>query len=466
MKRLMLKCAVLIVGCIWSTITFGYSYLETAENSREVKLIEEIKVTKNKLSVVVNKEFKEKYLKAHFFAEYDPDILLDHFDYSVLSMSFILNVIGIVWISGNIYYVDEMDTQLYHSLERIKKVFQTMYPHTSWDGELRARTLVDHSFAQPVDTKERTAILFSGGIDSTSTAFAHLDKRQLLITAWGHWDLPLHEQELWKTRRKKIVSFAQQFGNKATFIKSNYTSFLNWEYLSRITPEIPKWRLGAVEGLGWAGLVAPILLTKGYPNLRIASSHTWLYPYPSAASPFIDNNIEFCGLRVLHDQYDFTRMAKIEFIARVCKQKKCEKPFLKICSLEKKNDLNCCNCRKCLSSIMGFFACGENPKDYGMPLSLTTAWARTRALLAPTKLNEYTILYFKSIQKRIQARIAAGEDMPKELLSLAQINFDKKIAVEENIQQKINLHDLHRLLPSLEIPKMVDDMPVVYTYDQ
>ena len=50
-----------------------------------------------------------------------------------------MNVIAIVWISGNTYYVDEMDTEFYHSLIRIKKVFKTMYPKTAWNGELRAR---------------------------------------------------------------------------------------------------------------------------------------------------------------------------------------------------------------------------------------------------------------------------------------------------------------------------------------
>ncbi len=219
--------------------------------------------------------------------------------------------------------------------------------------------------------------------------------------------------------------------------------------------------MGVVEGLGWAGLTAPVLLAKGYPALRIASSHTWLYPYPSASSPYVDNNLKFCGLRVVHDQYEFTRVAKIEFIARTCNEKNIEKPFLKICSLEKKNDKNCCNCRKCLSTIMGFFAIGEDPKEYGMPISLSTAWSRTRDLIAPTKLNSYTILYFKGVQQRIQARKAKGEQLPKELMALAAVNFDKKIAIEEKLQHKLDWNEMRPLLPELEIPSTVDGMPVL-----
>lgn len=95
-----------------------------SQKTMPVKLIEGIKVARNRLSVAVNREFKRKYLKSDFFAEYDPEILLEQYDYSVLSLPFLLNVITIVWISGETYYVDEMDTELYYSLLRIKKSFR------------------------------------------------------------------------------------------------------------------------------------------------------------------------------------------------------------------------------------------------------------------------------------------------------------------------------------------------------
>ena len=447
-QSLLRKAAAL---CVLATFTLTAS---------EVNLIDAIVVAKNKLTITVNRDFKRQYLKADFFVEYDPDINLEQFDYSVLSMPVIMNVISIIWISGQIYYVDEMDTELFHSLDRVKKVFKKMYPKTLWNGELRARKLVDHPCVPCPNLQQRTAILYSGGIDSTSTVFAHLDKKQLLITAWGHWDLPLNKTKLWETRKAKIIRFAQIHGNEASFIKSNYSAFLNWEYLSRLSPEIPKWRLGAVEGLGWAGLTTPLLLSKGYPVLRIASSHTWLYPYPSAASPYVDNNICCCGLRVEHDQYDMTRIEKIAFIIKTVKEKNLPKPFLKICSVEKKGDWNCCDCRKCLSSIMGFFALGEDPRGYGMPISLGQAHKKTHRLLAPGKLNAYTILYFKGVQQRIKDRIARGENVPRDLRSLAAINFDHKKAVEEHTQQKINWREMRELLPCLVIPEKVDNIAV------
>ncbi len=469
-------------------------------------LIEKISVKGNKLTITPHSRFKKQYLKDTFFAEYETDINLEQFEYSVLSLPFIMNVISIVWISGDTYVVDEMDGELYESLKRIKRVFQTMYPRTSWDGELIPLTLVDsttqshatpltpsvvegviatsdenkthclptplaptcpvHSlseggYREATDTREKTALLFSGGLDSTSTALAHLDKKQLLITAWGHWDLPLNEPALWQVRKKKITQFAEQFGNEVSSIKSNYQSFLNWEYLSNLTPEIKKWRLGAVEGLGWAGLCAPILLSKGYPTLRIASSHTWLYPYPSAASPFIDNNIHLHGLQVIHDQFNKTRLQKIAFVCDGYKHHAVEKPFLKICSVEKKFDSNCCNCRKCISTAIGFYALNKIPKTYGLPLSLEQAVKKTLELLAPQKLNYYTILYFREVQEALKQRIAKGEKLPQELTSLLTIDLDTKIPYDTDDQHKLDWEDMRALLPEhCPQPEPMDKSPL------
>ena len=153
----------------------------------------------------------------------------------------------------------------------------------------------------------------------------------------------------------------------------------------------------------------PVLLSKGYQTLRIASSHTWAYPYPSAANPCIDNNLALCGVQVIHDQFDKTRLQKIAFIDTVCHERSIEPPFLKVCPLEKKQDRNCCNCRKCLSTIAGFLCLGIDPKPYG--LSCKQALDRICTLLKPQKLNYYTIELFTEAQELLHERIKRGEDI-------------------------------------------------------
>ncbi len=414
------------------------------------RLIERIEVHKNYLKITVNKQFKKEYLVDDFFAEYEPDIDLEQFDYSIVSLPFLLNVISIVWASGKIYSVDEMDRELFHSLQRVKIVFKKMYPATPWEGKVIPQKLTDNKYEFP--QKDRTALLFSGGLDSTSSVLGNLDKQPLLITAWGHTDLRLTEKNVWQQRCSKIKSFAQKIGCETTFFRSNYIYFLNIQKLNSLSPEIKKWRLGAVEGLGWAGLTAPILLAKGYATLRIASSHTWHYPYPAAASPFIDNNLKYAGLRVIHDQFDMTRLMKTVFIAKTCKEKKIDPPFLKVCTEEKKCDKNCCQCRKCLTTIAGLLIFNEPLNLYGFPLSVNEACGRIQKLLKPDKLNYYTILCFKGMQKKIKERVKEGAYVHPQVASLLSIDLDAKVAFDVSALRKLSWKDMQGLCPDIKIP--------------
>ena len=443
-----------IKNTVLTASLISVAVFSTGEAAPAPQLIEDMQVSGSTIKVKINKDFKKKYLKGNFFVEYDKDINLEKFDYSILSMPFLMNVITIVWISGLTYSVQEMDKELFHSLERVKKVFEYMYPSTSWKGSVKPLKLVDHStglYAPKEDKGCRTAILYSGGLDSFSTALNHKDKRLLFITAWGHWDLPLSQKELWNKRKSKIKQFAHSVGGKLSTVRSNYTSFLRWEYLSKLTPEIKKWRLGAVEGLGWAGITAPILLSKGFPSLHIASSHSWLYTYPAAANPYVDNNLKFAGKRVIHDQFDKTRVQKIEGIVKACSSKeKC--PFLKVCSTEKQEDKNCGACRKCVTTAIGFYACDADPSKFGIAPTGKAAVSKALELLKPNKQNMYTLLYFKEVQHRIKNDRSLSSATKKLLKPLLSVDLSSKSPWDIKSQVCLDWKSMQHLLPELPIP--------------
>ena len=271
MKHLLLLCAPLIL----------VSALR-AESEAPIELFDAVAVNKNEIRVEINHEFKKRYLLSDFFAEYDDDIDLSRLDLSIQIMPCLMNVISIVWISGKQYAIESMDEELYYSLIKVKEVLKRMYPKTRWRGELLPRKLVKNSYKnqQNGHEKERMALLFSGGLDSTTSSLYHKDKKQLLVTVWGHWDLPLYDKKLWKIRKEQLKDFGKQYGHENTFIKSNYYSFLNRPVLDNLSSEISSWRIFTVEGIGWAGLAAPLLLLKGYPYLAHASTITWDFQYP------------------------------------------------------------------------------------------------------------------------------------------------------------------------------------------
>ncbi len=453
-----IKNKVLVASCMVASIFLQAKepMLVHHEEDQVPSLIEDMQVSGSRINVTINKNFRKKYFKEDFFVEYDKDIDLASFDYSILSMPFLLNVITIVWKSGRTYSVKEMDTELFYSLKRVKKVFKHMYPRIAWKGSVRPLKLVTRSSrgsSSKPKGRKRTAILYSGGVDSFSTALNHKHKELLFITAWGHWDLPLSHKSLWDERKDKIERFAHSLGGQLSTVRSNYTSFLRWEYLNGLTPEIKKWRLGAVEGLGWAGITAPILLAKGYKTLRIASSHSWLYTYPSAASPYIDNNLNFAGKRIVHDEFDKTRLQKIEGIVKTCSSGKEPYRFLKVCSFEKNDDKNCGVCRKCVSTAIGFYVCGGNPKKFGIVPLGETAVKRALGLLRPQKQNMYTLLFFKEVQERIRCLDVSLHSWHKNLLQpLLDVDLTSKRAWDIENQKLLDWSAMRHLLPELSIP--------------
>lgn len=361
-------------------------------------LIERLTVRKNRLDVIINPEFKKKYLHDDFFIEYDEDIDLEQLDYSVVTLPFIMNVISLVWVSGKEYQIDSMDEEIFQSLERIKQVFKVMYPATDWRGSLVPKKLIKNKKINK-DDSDLIALLFSGGLDSTSASLAHRHKQQLLITAWGQSQLPLTEPRLWKTVKNRLIDFAQRFGHKNAFIKSNYYAFLNLKKLTKLSPEIVTWRINTIEDISWAGLTAPILVTYRIPVLRIGSSDCWEFPYPTACNPYIDGNITFAGITIKHDQFDLSRFDKVFLITKLCKHHLiCPQEFI-ICQ-QKDGTMNCSKCEKCLLTIISLLASGADPREYGFP-HYEPVEKNMNAFLAKGKLSTSGIWQFLDIQKKI-----------------------------------------------------------------
>ncbi len=367
--------------------------------SAAVPLITNVRVIKNRVDITIDKKFKKKYLKEDFFVEYDKDINLEQFDYSIVTLPFIMNVMSLVWISGQDYEIDEMDTEVYQSLQTIKDVFKLFYPNTSWDGNLIPKKLTTHSFTHTLDT---TAVLFSGGVDSTTTSLYHRDKKQLLITSWGQSCLPLNELTLWKKVSTRINKFAKDYGHKTTYLRSNYYYFLNLPELKKLSSDITSWRIDTIEDMGWTGLVAPIMLSKGIRTLRIGSSDTWNLPYASACNPYIDSNIAFMGLKFYHDLFSMNRFDKISYLVDQYNKKLIKKVNLIVCQAQG-NVITCGSCEKCVLTLALLLGAGADPRDYGYTLSPEKAATRIQKHLQQKKTFGMSTLWeYTNLQEKLR----------------------------------------------------------------
>ncbi len=427
----------------------GISCANEIKDTPEVDLIVSVTVSKNHLNIEINPEFRKKYLLGNFFAKYPKDIDLEKLDYSIQIMPFTMNVVSIVWISGHDYYIDSMDEELYYSLEKIKEIFKRMYPKTAWKGNLIPRKLVKNIPLADINNDD-VILLYSGGIDSTASSFYHAGQKQLLLTVWGHWDLPLEDKKLKKRRKKELSAFGKQYGHDNAFIKSNYYSFLNRKVLDNLSREISSWRIFTVEGIGWAGLAAPIMLLRSYPVLLHGSTISWDYNFPAAANPFIDDNIRFAGVGVKHDLFDMNRLQKCEYITNYCTTHNLTPPFIRVC--EERIAENCCKCQKCLRTILEFAIIGVDPTPYGFPIAVDSVLKRSRSFMAEHTTGSTTVWHFMHMQNKLREKQQRGESIPTDLEWVLNVDLKKKITTDIKNQRRLDWSSLHDFLPELPIP--------------
>lgn len=414
-------------------------FIPSLQSVKLENLIESLEINKNSLKVTINKTLKNKYLVDDFFIEYDEDIDLNSFDKSIATLPFVLNVLPIIWISGEHYSIESMDEDLFHSLTKIKEVYKGIYPRTGWDGTLTPERLVKNRYEGVTKDPERNlALLFSGGLDSTCSSYYHGDRKQLLITAWGQWDVPLFNEELWKQRKQTFLDHAAKFGHSNSFIRSNYHDFLNWDILNQISPEISAWRVDTTEGLGMMGLAAPILFSRGQTILRIASTYSWAYPYPASACPLVDDLLVFAGgFRLKHDQFDFNRMQKIEFLVKHCKERGFDTPFLKVCDYQRHN--NCCDdCSKCIPTILSLLILGEEPKNYGFEISTENAIKRSQKYIVDGQIF-FSMWNIACTKERLAELLQKGQSVPSYMLWLLDADLRSNVSYKY-VKERQRIH--------------------------
>ncbi|MBA3752046.1 hypothetical protein H0X06_04595 [Candidatus Dependentiae bacterium] len=408
-------------------------------------------VQKNSLKVGINESFKKSWLTGDFFALYESDINLEEMPYSIALLPFIYNIYPVIWVSGKNYSIECMDEDAYYSLEKVKKVLQRLYPQTPLTGNLIPKELVKNRPSVPlVDSTKSIAILYSSGLDSTACSFEHYDKKQLLISAHGHADLPVRKVRLWKNRQQKFIEYAQDYGHTNAFLKSNYTEFLNWEVIEKISPEITSWRVDTTEGVGIFGAAVPILFAKGYSTLLIGSSFTWHYPYPTAANPLVDDNLIVADtISLKHTHFDYTRFDKVKLIVDLVRTKNIKIPSMRVCDYKKSGE-NCCQfCAKCQTVMNSLIALGEDPVPYGFNITPEEVVQRTKEYFSEGQ-GYWTSWNFCDMQQKLKSL----PKIPQSAQWLLQYNFMKKVSYyAAGTKTRVNWHNFRDLAPStLTIP--------------
>ena len=345
----------------YSFLLFFSAHLCSAHQN----LIHKISLENNTLTVTCTQEFQKTFLKNPFFATYDESVPLKDLPLSIVLTPFFNCIAPIVWISGQIIEVDQMDRQQYHSLQKVKRVMQLFYPDVLWSGDIIAKNLIDNT--QPSSQKEQPiAVLFSHGLDAVYTSFNNIDKKQILVTICGG-DILLENKQLWNGVKKACIHFAQEHNHYPTFVRSNFAYFYKFNDIKKHARSINNWFASVMQGLNYVGLAAPVAYANGCSAIHIGATRTQEYPFAYGTHPAIDCLLSFSDIITYHDGHDADRTQKVATIKTICEQKNLKKPLLRVCWAKDPFGGNCGKCEKCIRTMAEIIAEDDNPQEYGFP---------------------------------------------------------------------------------------------------
>ncbi|MBE7101570.1 peptidase [Bacillus cereus] len=340
----------------------------------------------------------QKYFKInnHMFLEYNYDI--SDIPNSILAIPFVSNVIPLVWITDSTILINELDESFYECLNNIKTAYQNMFPSVRFKGSIVVDKIIDNTYTPELEA----ASLFSGGLDALTTFIRIKDKKPLLITEYGWHEDNIEDSDVWEADKENAINFAKCHGLENILIQSNYGTFIsagNIDHDFRNKLEDTWWH-GLHHGLAIISAAIPIAFKLKIKCIYIASSNSPLYEVTCASDPTVDNEIRYASGEVFHDGYELNRQDKVKVVVDHYSAIK-ELVNIRVCF---KNEENCCKCEKCLRTIMGIIAEGQDPCGYGFNIPNNLFQYLKTSLDNEVKFftDTFIVIYWDIIQIRMK----------------------------------------------------------------
>lgn len=217
----------------------------------------------------ISEDLKKFFSGSKFIIEYNENI--EKVPKSILSVPFVGNVLPIVWLTESTLFIEELDREFYYAIPKIKDGYVKMYPESKFDGKIVVSRLVK---CEKDAISGKTALLYSGGVDSTYTMCTHIKEYPNLIAIWGS-DVKYSNKEGWNIIFEQLQDTAKRFELSLLYIRSSFRDFDDEGALHRSFSKQLKsgWWYGIKHGLALLTHVAPLAYLYQYEKVYIASSN-------------------------------------------------------------------------------------------------------------------------------------------------------------------------------------------------
>ena len=368
--------------------------------------VEQLRIIKNQtLSVrLTMSKGNQKYFQSNNFFVKFPEEVHD-VSPSILYIPIISGIICVAWTIGADIYVEELDKTYLESLNKIRLIMKPWYPKLPFTTKIHVANIVENKFH-----KEGYSLLFSGGVDSLTSFFRHKNKNPQLIMIWGA-ENPPYTQKIKAKMEEQFQDFLDTENFKLNFINTNSRAVRNEKYLGA------KFGRHLTDFSWWGSMDHYIVLTGLCAPMTVNHSGTVLFPstftkefnYPWGSYPFIDNQISWGDVNVLHDGYEFSRQEKVRYLSNYMRESGRFLP-LRVCWTPRarapKNELNCSRCEKCVNAMTGLMLENINPNCCGFSQN-DEFFEYLKKKVSKHDRGKHDIFMWEDIQRNIPDRMAS-----------------------------------------------------------
>ncbi|AUP77268.1 hypothetical protein [Flavivirga eckloniae] len=275
---------------------------------------------------------------------------------SIAVIPLLANLMPIAWFVGFDVHINEVDETFYNALINLKEEFTKYHPNKSLKGDLVAKSLIKNTISE-----NKSALLFSGGLDSFESYTRNYDLNPYLISIHGA-DIEIGDTKRWEDFKRFNKEEHIVPNDMLQYIETNVRDF--YTYKIELLVDIGWW--GKIQhGMALLGVLAPLSYKLNFDNILIGSSNTNEVDFGWGSSPNIDEKMKWATCNVIHDGYHLRRTNKVENVVSYVNTNNTSIK-LRVCYSELRNGANCNKCAKCQRTILGIILANDNPEKFGL----------------------------------------------------------------------------------------------------
>ena len=359
--------------------------------------------------ISVSKDLDKYFRCCDFWSHYDTEIIDNR---SIRDIPVLSILLPFAWVTGADVYVNELDKTFADSMNVVHREYKKMYPGLPYRSKLIADRLVDNEY----DSNE-TALLFSGGLDSTYSLFSNIALKPRLIMIFGTSDIPISNVRFQKLLEREYSRFAEREGLTLNLIRTNALDILNIKIVNHLFGSLSRFH-GRPEGyvstdhwphywngigfmLAHTGQTAPLSIGRFSRLIAGGGGKFDLVQTKYVDSSYAGDKIMWSNVRVRLDGENIHRHEKAIFLKqffnthrfrlRVCLQYTARSP----------DALNCNRCGKCLRTIAECAFAGIDPNRCGFEVDQSTFSILRTRLPSPHSSSLDLAMYWKPLQRAI-----------------------------------------------------------------